>query len=315
MLKRYCLLVFFGFAIVFAGCSGDNNNPDPVMTDTRPTITSIHPTAVPRGTEHAEMTVTGTNLNGANAAVLGDGTTVFEVTATNATTVKIKFSIQRKATLGTRDVSVTTPKGTAIARGALRIDGDAPVAKYTTSPNGDVSRGSEVQFDGSPSFDNDGTIKHYLWDFGDGSKKAEGKIVTHKFKDSGSYNVALTVTDNDDQSSSEIKPLAVSEVVEVKCTQPASNHGFLGGTIVGVEGKYAIIQLAKDRTCANSFYMCGDMRLDDPEIFRGIIKEMYSLGGGKFKVLNDCPYRWPPQIGEYDVLIFKHCDVNFCPGR
>ncbi|MBT7817688.1 MAG: PKD domain-containing protein, partial [Polaribacter sp.] len=50
--------------------------------------------------------------------------------------------------------------------------------------------------DASGSSDSDGTITNYLWDFGDGTS-AEGVSTTHTYGDSGTFNITLTVTDND----------------------------------------------------------------------------------------------------------------------
>ncbi|MBN1154304.1 PKD domain-containing protein [candidate division KSB1 bacterium] len=50
-------------------------------------------------------------------------------------------------------------------------------------------------FDGGNSFDNDGVITNYIWDFGDGTR-GEGKQISHAYTKSGVYTVALTVQDN-----------------------------------------------------------------------------------------------------------------------
>ncbi len=52
-----------------------------------------------------------------------------------------------------------------------------------------------VIFDGSKSYDEDGTIKNYTWSFNDG-KTYYGQIITRTFTSAGSYIVTLTVTDN-----------------------------------------------------------------------------------------------------------------------
>jgi len=52
-----------------------------------------------------------------------------------------------------------------------------------------------ITFDGSQSYDNDGSIAQYLWDFGDGSSSSQ-KLVTHSYTQSNTYNYSLTVTDN-----------------------------------------------------------------------------------------------------------------------
>jgi PKD repeat protein len=55
--------------------------------------------------------------------------------------------------------------------------------------------GEEITFDGSHSFDPDGEIREFFWAFGDG-QTAEGKIVSHTYKKSGTYTAMLTVSDN-----------------------------------------------------------------------------------------------------------------------
>jgi hypothetical protein len=58
-----------------------------------------------------------------------------------------------------------------------------------------------VAFDASASFDIDGSILSYDWDFGDGSV-GSGVSSSHMFVDPGSFTVTLTVTDDDGLSSS-----------------------------------------------------------------------------------------------------------------
>jgi PKD repeat protein len=56
--------------------------------------------------------------------------------------------------------------------------------------------GIPVRLDGRGSYDMDGTIALYHWDFGDGSS-ADGPVVTHSFPTYGTFQVELTVTDDD----------------------------------------------------------------------------------------------------------------------
>ena len=51
-------------------------------------------------------------------------------------------------------------------------------------------------FDGSGSSDSDGTITAYDWNFGDGNT-ASGATTSHTYAASGTFNVSLTVTDDD----------------------------------------------------------------------------------------------------------------------
>jgi PKD repeat protein len=69
-----------------------------------------------------------------------------------------------------------------------------PTASFIVSPLRDVSPVA-VQLDASGSFDLDGAIGQYLWDFGDG-RGGSGKTTSHEYDASGSYIVSLTITDN-----------------------------------------------------------------------------------------------------------------------
>lgn len=77
-----------------------------------------------------------------------------------------------------------------------------PVARAEFVPPEPVA-GEEVLFDASGSYDPDGTIISYRWDFdGDGEADAEGPKVSRKFQSFGRHEVRLTVTDEDGGSDS-----------------------------------------------------------------------------------------------------------------
>jgi beta propeller repeat protein len=63
--------------------------------------------------------------------------------------------------------------------------------------------GTTLTLDGSSSYDPDGTIVSYVWDFKDGSPPESGWEVTHTYTALGSYLIELTVTDNDGQTSTD----------------------------------------------------------------------------------------------------------------
>ncbi len=72
--------------------------------------------------------------------------------------------------------------------------GPLPVASFTATP-GTANIGGSIAFDASGSYDSDGTIVSYAWDFGD-SATGSGVTISHMYASPGTYNVTLTVTDN-----------------------------------------------------------------------------------------------------------------------
>ncbi|MBN2244268.1 MAG: PKD domain-containing protein [Candidatus Aminicenantes bacterium] len=66
----------------------------------------------------------------------------------------------------------------------------------------------DVDFDASKSFDRDGKIVSYSWDFGDGTK-GEGKKTKHTYEKPGKYNAILTITDDNGLKNSLNKDIEV----------------------------------------------------------------------------------------------------------
>lgn len=74
------------------------------------------------------------------------------------------------------------------------VDKVEPVAKITAKSYGFVNK--TVFFSGSESYDSDGEIISYSWNFGDGSTGSGIKVNT-SFDQVGNYTVSLLVTDNE----------------------------------------------------------------------------------------------------------------------
>ncbi len=80
------------------------------------------------------------------------------------------------------------------AVGCVSVPNQPPVAAIMASPvSGDVPL--TVQFDGSGSYDPDGKITEYLWNFGDNTTES-GVTVSHTYTQVGLYPVILTVKDD-----------------------------------------------------------------------------------------------------------------------
>jgi len=87
-----------------------------------------------------------------------------------------------------------------ISRSTTVIMNAVPVALFTESAE-TVDTGQPITFDASASYDPDGSIAGYFWDFGDG-KNAATVTVDHVYVDEGVYTVTLTVTDDRGATSS-----------------------------------------------------------------------------------------------------------------
>jgi len=71
-----------------------------------------------------------------------------------------------------------------------------PVAVFTYSPTTSLTR-ETITFNASLSTPDGGTIISYEWSFGDGTPNAIGTITTHAYADNGTYEVILTIADDE----------------------------------------------------------------------------------------------------------------------
>jgi parallel beta-helix repeat protein len=96
-----------------------------------------------------------------------------------------------------------------------------PMAYFTVTKDG-----LSALFNGASSYDPDGTIISWLWDFGDGVEGA-GEVVAHAYLTSGTYNVTLTVIDDEGYENSITKDITV-EVLQ---------HAFIFGKYTNLTEK------------------------------------------------------------------------------
>lgn len=71
-----------------------------------------------------------------------------------------------------------------------------PIAGSNSTANAINGQGLIVAFDGTGSYDADGSITAYHWDFGDGTASGSAKV-SHLYVLAGAYTATLTVTDDD----------------------------------------------------------------------------------------------------------------------
>jgi PKD repeat protein len=103
-------------------------------------------------------------------------------------THSVRLTVVDEAGLaGTAEVTITVENTQPLA--SCRFSSDSPVV------------GEWILFDASASFDPDGRLVDFTWDFGDGTS-TRGTRVGHAFEEIGVYSVRLTVEDNAGASAS-----------------------------------------------------------------------------------------------------------------
>ncbi|OLE75249.1 hypothetical protein AUG19_06020 [archaeon 13_1_20CM_2_54_9] len=103
-----------------------------------------------------------------------------------------------------------------------------PVIVLASSTNSTTVR-SSVSFNATASYDPDGTIFSYSWNFGDNTAPETGAIRTHTYSQAGNYTVTITVTDDNGTTSSAARVVKVSALAP---TSPlALQVGYANGTI------------------------------------------------------------------------------------
>ncbi len=109
------------------------------------------------------------------------------------------FSISRRGSL--RKIQTVDSEGPEPGFQAIAILPNlGPVALFSVQP-GAARR--PTRFDASASSDPDGQVARYDWDFGDGtSQRTTGPRVNHVYRTAGTYQVRLTVIDNEGCSAS-----------------------------------------------------------------------------------------------------------------
>lgn len=70
--------------------------------------------------------------------------------------------------------------------------------------------GADISFSSAGSIDADGSIVAYAWDFGDGQTSTLGNP-SNSYTIAGSYNISLTVSDNESANSTDLSTVAVTD--------------------------------------------------------------------------------------------------------
>ena len=136
----------------------------------------------------------------------GDGTTAsssktnhtFTIAGTYTTTLTVTnaegLTNAKSVTVTANEAPAENTSPTAVI-GSTTAVGDAPLS---------------VNFDGSGSYDQEGGISSYLWNFGDGSQTTTGASATHSYTVPGTYGASLTVTDSQGAQNTTSTPVMIT---------------------------------------------------------------------------------------------------------
>jgi len=119
-----------------------------------------------------------------------------------------------------------TPPNTGSSSTAVTLQDRPPVASFTSTPTS-APTGTGITFDGTASYDLDGTVVSYSWAFGDGAT-GTGAVVTHSYALAKTYSVILTVTDNGGVTGSTSSQVTITDrppVVSFTLSPSTANTG------------------------------------------------------------------------------------------
>ena len=133
----------------------------------------------------------------------GDGGVGSGATPTHTYTAGGNYTVTLVVNDGRADSTVST------AHVSIESVNSPPIADAGEEQT--VAVGEEVVLDGSGSWDEGGEIPTFLWEFGDGSPGATGKIVTHTYARSGVYSAQLTVLNSEGLSGTDTTTITVTE--------------------------------------------------------------------------------------------------------
>ena len=110
-----------------------------------------------------------------------------------------------------------------------------------------------ITFNGSSSYDPDGSITNYTWDFGDGST-GYGVSPTHIYNSAGIYTVTLTVTDNSNATNAVDTNTTTATISEKSFNYPPSIPIVSGPSTGHVNMSYNFTAISTDNDSATIQY-------------------------------------------------------------
>jgi len=182
----------------------------------------------------------------------GDGTTAQGKTPDHIYTHIGLYTV----TLTVTDNTGATATSTTVAR----IVGNPPHANTSGPYFGYMNE--SIMFNASQSYDIDGTIVSYLWDFGDNTTSTN-QTTPHIYPQKGNYTITLTVVDNDGEYDTD-----QTVAVVVESLPPTTPH--LTGPATGEPGQeyeFHVVSTDPEETKISYVFDWGDCTTFDSPFF------------------------------------------------
>ena len=205
--KLFLLGLVLVIAVFFSGCSGGGTTPS-ITTNQSPTASfTANPTS---GTAPLAVSFNASNSSDSDGTIISYAWDFKDGSTGSGETISHTFS-----SAGSYNVELTVTDNEGATDSSTKImtvtetANQLPTASFTAVPTSGIAP-LEVAFNASNSSDSDGSIINYVWNFKDGNT-GTGQTINHTFSSTGSYNVELTVTDNEGATDSTTKTITVTE--------------------------------------------------------------------------------------------------------
>jgi len=209
IMRRFALAVFLmAVMVILSGCVFFNSVPiarfsASVLTGTAPLLVSFDASK----SYDLDGTIVSYHWDFGDELTATDITTSHTFTATTIRTFTVTLTV-------TDDFGATATRTQSIeVLPAESTGSNPPTARFTATPSYGNSP-LTVQFDASLSYDADGTITVYAWDFGDDTT-GSGKTISHIFTAVATTNITVTLSVTDTNGATGNTSLVVTAIVPV----------------------------------------------------------------------------------------------------